>query len=232
MSTKLLRGRDPDELTEQEREFIAALMADPAHNPTNAARKAGYAVPSQAGTQLMRRKRVLAALFRKKHQRQHRLKIKSDRVLKELYWMAMRDPIDLCDPDTGAIRTDDLRQIPERTRRCIEGIKQKTRTYRTEDGETVTEVEVELKFSSKTTSIDMLMKHLSLYAAERHQHEGTLNWDAMIGASPPAPEEDPVERRILEVEAANPTPRKPTRKPVRKAVTYTPAELMGDEIPE
>lgn len=143
--------------------------------------------------------------------------------------MATRDPIDLCDPDTGEIQTDDLREIPERMRRAIDGIKQKVRTYRNPAGEEVREVETELKLCSKVASVDMLMKHLSLYAAEKHAHEITADWDAMLSAKPVAPAEDPVEARILEVSATNPTPQKPVKKPVRK-ISYTVDELI--DLPE
>lgn len=191
-------------LTDQQRTFVFQLLGDAEFNPTEAARKAKYAQPSTAAYKLLAKKEIQAVLGKKMKEREDRLEITADRVLKELACIAFRDPIELCD-ENGRISLDDLRKIPEHTRRAIESIKQKTRTLYSEHEESGQEVEVEMKFAAKLGALELLMKHLGMFAAEKKDISMSLDWDALLGTGKEGPEtdadDDPIESRIIEAES-------------------------------
>lgn len=168
-----VRGR---KLSAKEHLFVSELLADSAFNITDAARRAGYASPGQAGTKLMKRPEIAAAIAKAINARLARNELESDRVIQELGYLALRDPLDLCDKD-GYIMVNDLRRLPERIRRCIDSLEVEQRTD-PETGEV--RQKIKLKLASKLGAVELAMKHFGLFAAEKHEVKGSLDWDSLL----------------------------------------------------
>ena len=185
------RGADLTKLTVSERTFVAELLANNLFDPTRAARKAGYKAPSQAANKLMKRRRIKAALGKALKQRMDRCELTADRVLKEVEYCALRDPIALCD-ENGLIVIDDLRRIPEQIRRCIDGIKCKQ--YTDENGG-VTQT-IELKLVSKAVALELAMKHFGMLAPLKVDLRVPTDWEPLYGDDDEPVDE--VETRLIE----------------------------------
>lgn len=198
--TERQRGADIDRLPSQQQNFVRELLSSQMFSPADAARKAGYKRPSNAAYRLMQKPEIQAALGKAQRLRNEELKIDAARVLRELYYIAFRDPLQLCD-ETGRLRIDDMSQIPEEMRRCIDGIKVKqTRTRRDDDAGTETvEQEIELKLVGKLGALELLAKHLGMLMPNgelpRDGNGLQLTLDAVLRGVVRA---DPVERRIEE----------------------------------
>lgn len=181
-------------ITSQQWEFIKAMQSDPAMSPSRAAKKAGYASPYKSGNALMKKPHIQAEIGKELKKRLDRLELSGDRLLEELAYMALRDPIDLCDEETGEIIIDDLRKIPERMRRCIEGIE----TVDTYDSEGNMTRKTKIRLCSKTASVEMAMKHFGMFEKDNSQQSGNVvivNWDTL---TEPVQEQKP--GNVIEVE--------------------------------
>lgn len=194
-----IRGSDLDKFTDRERRFVFEYLID--LNGTRAARAAGY---SHKTAPVMASKLLNKPHIRRYIGKQERLKaedaqVRKEDLIQELVYQSFRDVVDLCDPETGHIVLDDLRKLPPHIRKCIDGIKVKSRSIETEKG-VIVEQSIELKLVSKTTSQDMLMKHFGWYAdGENNGGEGAIrrDWDNLTKA---IEVDDPVEQRIKEEE--------------------------------
>ena len=151
--------------------------------------------PSVAANKLMKDKRIQAILGKVLRERLERLEMSGDTLLRELAYCALRDPIDLCD-ENGHLDIDDMRNIPERMRRCIEQIK--VREFTDEDGNT--ERTTELKLTGKLAAIEIAMKHHGMFAPQQHQVTMTsINWDDLCKEGNV---KDVIEEKILAIEDA------------------------------
>ncbi len=200
MATSLIkprkRGVNPDKLSDQQMVFVHELAADECFNASAAARKAGYNSPGTKAGKLLKLSKIQAYLGVVLGKRMLRCDLTGDRVLLELKYLAFRDPIDLCD-ENGCITVTDLRQIPERMRRCIDSIKVKERTLK--DGETETTIEV--KLSSKIAALELAMKHCNLLAPQEIEVgiKNLIDWEKLYeGGSDNVL--DPIEAKIAGVE--------------------------------
>ena len=180
-STLITPGRNgtrPERLSDQQLVFINELAADEKFNKSAAAKKAGYKNPANAAGKLLCQPKILAALRRALRDRVERCELQADRVVTEVGFCALRDPIDLCDED-GYIRTNDLRQIPAPMRRCIDGIKCKQ--VLDPDGNIVAQ-QIELKLTSKIAALDLLMRHMGLldHKGDSTGEKADVDWDALL----------------------------------------------------
>ena len=123
---------------------------------------------------------VRKVLGRARLERASDLKIRGDRVLEELAYCALRDPIDMCD-ENGQLIVDDLTQIPEPMRRAIENL-EVTKHFNLDTGEEVTKMR--LTFVNKGNSLKLLMQHLGMLD-EVHHHQHT-NVSVYSNADPEA----------------------------------------------
>lgn len=192
------RGVDPKRLTDKMRQFAYEYPID--FNGVRAVIAAGYSKNGAAvrACKLLKNPLVRAAIGKAVRERLDQTNVDADRVLKEVIYCALRDPIDLCD-EQGRIRVNSLENIPEQTRRCIDGIKCKQHTDR--DGN-VTQ-EIELKLVSKISALDLLAKYFGLLQPERggDTNIAILNWDGLVsgnGESRKTIDVDPIEERIAE----------------------------------
>lgn len=187
------RGRPPKQknLTISQRRFVEILMADPNFDVKEACRKAGYASPHVMAYKLLRLRQIQAYLADKMREREKKSNVSNERILCEVDTMALRDPVDLCDKQTGLIITDDLRKIPEGIRRCIDGIevKQKIDKLGRPVGQTI-----RLKLVPKATALELAMKHRGLLAPIKVDVKQGLDWDQLIDDG--TEDEDLVEKRL------------------------------------
>lgn len=188
-------------MNDRQRAFVGEYLATADLNATEAARRAGYSGASAAAAKLMKNTSVRKAIREGMRRRGERLEIKADRVLQELARIAFRDPIDLCD-ENGQVCLDDLREIPENARRTIEAIKTRVRTVRGgESGDSDgsgQDVEVEMRFAPKIAALELLMKHLGMFAPEKKSVHMSLDPDLLFGTGDEGPDDgdDPIERAI------------------------------------
>lgn len=202
MGTTLIQERQSgsrlSKLSDQQRVFVAELLADDLFSPTEAARRAGYKNPPQAANKLLKNPTVAAALGKSLRQRLERCELKSDALLRELAASVNRDPLDLCDED-GTLITDDLRKLPEHIRRCIDSIK--CRQQFDKDGNVVGQT-IELKLTPKLQAIELAMKHFGLLKPIEHSIKMSVDWDRLYEDRSSEPVADPIAERIASVTQA------------------------------
>lgn len=175
LSNSRKRGHKPGNITAQQQVFIKAMQADPGMKPSAAAKVAGYSNPSAAAAKLMKKPHINAELSKQLTSRLERLEMNGDRLLQELAFCALRDPIDLCN-EYGEIEISDLSKIPERMRRCIESIEVVERYDR--EGNPITTTKV--KLVPKAPAIEMAMRHFGMFEKDNNQKgKDTLQgvWD-------------------------------------------------------
>jgi hypothetical protein len=173
----------PDTLTAQQQSFVDALLADPAFNVTEAARKAGYATPNKSGWRLMRKDAIQRAIGEGRKARSERTKIEADDVLTFLRGALIQNPLALFTPGpNGEWTVKSLDKIPKEYGPFIEAI-------------AIRDGEVSIRLVSKSRALEACMKHLGLYRPIQVQTEQKLHidWEEML--SPPV-DADEVEREI------------------------------------
>ncbi|KKN70633.1 hypothetical protein LCGC14_0429060 [marine sediment metagenome] len=195
MGTKLIkprkRGGNWKYLTSGQYMFCLEMLASKMMNAAEAARNAGYHNPAQAANKLMKIKRVALILKKEMEERIDRTKLSADRILEEVAYCALRDPLDLCD-ENGKIIMDDMRKLPERIRRCIDGIKLK-RYVDAETGD-VTET-MEMKLVSKMSALELAARHFGLIGPQKLDVRVLpLDFDAMVLDQKNSA--DPIEERL------------------------------------
>lgn len=195
-----VRGSDIDKFTDRERRFVFEYLID--LNGTRAALAAGYSrktAPTMA-SRLLEKTHIRRYIGKQERLKSEEAQVRKQDLIQELVYQSFRDVIDLCDPETGHIVLDDLRKLPSHIRKCIDGIKVKSRSISTDKGEVV-EQSIELKLVSKTTSQDMLMKHFGWYqdgsGGDGDRDRIPISWDDLTRA---VEVDDPVEQRIKEEE--------------------------------
>ena len=179
-------------LTPSQLTFVVEMLRDRMMNPTHAAAKAGYHNPSQAANKLMKNPVIAEALTAALEERVRRVQLDGDRLLEELAYCALRDPIDLCD-EHGRIVLTDMHQIPERMRRCIESIK--CRQGVDSDGRPWQSIEVRL--TPKIAAVELAMRHFGMLAPQKHDVniKQTIDWDSLYKKG--SGNGDVVEARVL-----------------------------------
>lgn len=182
MGTQLIESRKNgsklDGLTDQQRAFVLELLADEEFCPTHAARKAGYANPSQAANKLLKHKKIMAALGKAQREREERCQLKADDVLHYLRTALFFNPLNYFSPaGDGGWLIDDLDSLPEEVGRLIEEIEVKA--IELPDGSMSSKLKV--KFISKATVLPLAMKHLGMLH-DKTTVEGQIvhvDWDEM-----------------------------------------------------
>jgi len=152
------RARTSKFLTDKERLFISAYWANERLDIAAAAKEAGYR-GRNAGTQLMKKEKVLLAIGQELKKRLERGKLTQDDVLDHLKTILFLDPHQFFEENgSGMIRLRPLKAVPIQLRRCITKIKTKTTTSR--NGNVTQELELELM--SRDNALNLAMKHLGL----------------------------------------------------------------------
>jgi len=180
------RGGNKKKLTVQQECFVMEMLADPAMNPTEAARKAKYSNPGAACQKLLKNPNVQAFLGKERLQRVERKRLEADEVMDQLREALLLDPRDIFEKaQDGSFVVKDLDEIPIEVRRCITKIKSKRRI--SADGEVETWMEIETM--SKDAALANAMKHFNLMDPDRvNINVGgiTLDFDKLCSAPQPS----------------------------------------------
>jgi len=161
------RQRDPPErirkgVTGQQRMFVDAIQADPELSLVEAARMAGYKYPSQAVKNLMAKPVIQAMVSKVKNSIAERMEFNGMIIESQLMEIVLFDPASIFTDETGAIEFKRLEDIPEATRRCINGIKITQKTF-----ESGTITEMEIKWPDKLAAIKLGMLRAGLLEPDK-----------------------------------------------------------------
>lgn len=185
---------DPSLLSDKETMFVKEYLVD--MNQSAAARRVGVKNPSTYAGSLMKLPRIQKAILAHINHRAEKLEITSEKVLQELAYSVFRDPLDLCDPKTGQLIVNDMRQIPKRMRSCMEGIEVEAFTN-PETGEI--RQKMKIKLTSKMAAMELAMKHLGLIEPVETNVKVTVDWDKLYQDGSKSHQSTPIEDRIAAV---------------------------------
>lgn len=166
-------------LPPRQQRFVDEYLVD--LNATQAAIRAGYSkrTANEQAARLLANVSVARVIAKAKEERSERVKISQDEVLRELLTILRSDVRDFLVDDTGNL---ELREgAPDEAWRAVSSVKHRIieRGGKTPDDEQFTVREVEFKLWNKNDAIDKCMKHLGAYAAEKHEHSGSLLEDLL-----------------------------------------------------
>lgn len=158
-----------------------------------AAIDAGYSekVASVVACRLLKNPEVISRLNSIREKDNRKMELTREKVLAELSKSLFRDPVGLQN-DEGFIVTD-LRQIPKELRTIIDGFK--ITQNLDEEGRPISQ-KIEVKLVSKSSAIDMGMKHLGAYAAEKQEQRISVDWDSLYGRTTIV---DPVDEAVKQI---------------------------------
>lgn len=141
----------------RERLFIHEYLVD--LHAGRAAERAGYAAGHQAGARMLADPRIADHIERRIKEREARLEITQDQVLRELACIAFYDPAKMFDEDGAPLP---LHKMPEAIRRAIAGLERvELFEGRGEDRKAIGHV-AKIKVSSKLDALQLLMRHLGM----------------------------------------------------------------------
>lgn len=152
-------------LTAKKQRFCEEYIKD--LNAGAAAGRAGYSTKGNShfshGFKLLNDADVQAEISRLNKARQQSTGITPERVLLELWRLATVDVGEVLDFEGDNLKLRYPKTIPESARRAISSVKVKR--YLEGSGDEAREVELtEFKFADKTRSLELLGKHLNLFA--------------------------------------------------------------------
>lgn len=136
-------------LTAKQKLFVDEYLID--LNATQAAIRAGYSTKraQEIGYQLLRKTTVSEVIDQALAERSRRTGISQDRVLQELARIALVNPLNVVDPESGEVRTD----ISPDDAAAIASV---TRKF----GKTV---ECSVRLHDKVKALELLGRHLGMY---------------------------------------------------------------------
>jgi hypothetical protein len=181
-----------DALTTRQERFVVEYAT--IGNGRQAAINAGYSekIAAVMSCRLLKNSLVVAALTKIKKKDERKLEITRETVLMELAKGLFRDPIGM-ENSEGFVVTS-LRDIPPELRSIIDGFEV---TQQLDEDGTPYSQKIKVKLVPKASVIDMGMKHLGAYAAEKSVTKVSLDWDSMHDRSPII---DPAETEIKKIE--------------------------------
>lgn len=166
---------DLRELPDQQR--AVALEYVKRYDMVAACKKAGYEDPEGEAKKLLKSKRFKRAVGHLQYRNAELSQLQRMDILEELSKLAMRDILDFCD-ENGVLQCD-LSKVPPHARRCIDGIEVRQKLSR--QGEVIGQT-IKVKLVPKLPAIEMLMRHMGMFAPQEHKHEHTMNWDELFQA--------------------------------------------------
>ena len=170
---------------------------------TKAAKVAGYRSPRATAKQLLSKRHIQVNIRRYEKLLEKDYTIRRGLILKEVEDCALRKGGDFVDAE-GRINTN-FKHMPEDVQAAVDGITQTVTTRVYPDGTEEENVKTNLKLVSKSSALDMAMKHVGGYAPENHQHAVVMYdfdklYDSMNGSNGAQTHEDTVEDELLELE--------------------------------
>lgn len=197
-----------EHLTVLEQKFVNEYLVDP--NGVRAYRRASgdkisYANARSEACKLLTRPNVRAEIDAGMKAVSRYAKVKAAKVVKGLATVALADPLDFLDRETG--NPLPLDQVPRRARMSVKSIKAKVVSRKlekfTDDGgeeqiaEVTTEI-IEIGLNDRVAALDKLMKHLGQYMQDNQQKFGVKS-DAEADAL-----REKLKQRGLVFDVANP----------------------------
>jgi phage terminase small subunit len=164
-------------LTPKQARFVEHYLVD--LNATQAAVRAGYSpkTAEKIGSENLKKPEVRRAIDEAQQRRSERVQVTSDDVLRELLRIATTD-IGLAFDEHGGLKA--LKDIPVDVRRAISSVEVEQLSV---DGVSIGTV-AKLKFWDKTKSLELLGKHLRLFA-DKIEHSGNVTLEQLVTASIP-----------------------------------------------
>ncbi len=176
------KRRAGEHLTVFEQKFVNEYLIDP--NGIRAYRRAiknkvSYATARSEASKLLTRPNVRDEITAAMKAVSHYAKVKAAKVVKGLTKIALVDPLDLFDRETGNMLP--LEKVPPRARLAIQKIKckvvsKKLESFTDENGDQqvaeVTTETIEVAFNDRNSALDKLAKHLGLYLKDNEQKHG------------------------------------------------------------
>lgn len=153
-----MKWRPDGELTERQRRFVEAYLLDP--NARQAAIAAGYSAKTAdvTGAQLVALPKIAAFLDEVRRKRLATVEISRERVLRELAALAFSNVDHYVVDEKGAVTL--APDAPADAMRAVSSIKRRITT--TEDGKTITRVEI--KLWDKALPLKLAGRHVGLFA--------------------------------------------------------------------
>jgi phage terminase small subunit len=181
-----------DVLTTRQERFVVEYAT--IGNGRQAAINAGYSekIAAVMSCRLLKNSLVVAALTKIKKKDERKLEITRETVLMELAKGLFRDPIGMENAEGFVVMS--LKDIPPELRSIIDGFEV---TQQLDEDGTPYSQKIKVKLVPKASVIDMGMKHLGAYAAEKSVTKVSLDWDSMHDRSPII---DPAETEIKKIE--------------------------------
>ena len=178
------------ELTDQRMLFVAEYLVD--FDATRAAIAAGYSkhTASVKGSQLLSDSKIARVVRQLQKEDLERCQLTREEVLLQLYYCATRSAADFCD-ENGRIITD-VQRLTKRAQNTIDGIEQTI--SHDMNGEEI--VRTKLRLVPKAEAINMALKHMGMYAPDKHDvtvHPG-LDFDKLAKEDRPP---DEIEAELL-----------------------------------
>lgn len=174
------RGSNVKLLTTQQQLFIKELLATKDFNITEAAKRAGYAHPSQAGTKLMANKAVANAIGKAVGDRAAKLEVTSERVVEELARIAFVNPANMF--SKGKLL--EISEMPEDTVRALSGFDVEVVHSGFDDENPTSTTTIKPRLWNKLEALKLLMAHLGMnLPGSKVKVEGTVNVIAQAIAS-------------------------------------------------
>ena len=163
-------------------------------NGRQAAINAGFSptIAAKEACKILKKPEAISLLNSIKEKDEKKLELTREKVLRELANGLFRDPVGMEGSD-GFVVTK-LSDIPKELRTIIDGFKV-TQIFG-KKGDVVGQ-KIEVKLVSKASVIDMGMKHLGAYAAEKQENKVSIDWDALYGRRSII---DPAEEAIKQIE--------------------------------
>ena len=147
--------------------FVQEFLVD--LDGTKAARRCGWANPSQAASLLLSDPYVAAAIEIAKARRLTRVAITQDQVLNEMALLALSRIDHYMIDDDGNVQLRD--GAPEGAMAAVQSIDKKTTVRTDRDGTTTITYDVKLKLWDKPTPLRLMGRHVGLFP-DRVEHTG------------------------------------------------------------
>lgn len=195
-------GADLSKLTAKQRLFCLEMIGDANFNATEAARRAGYAIPQGAVGGLLKHKAIKRFLGKQKRLREERTQLTSDVIWQQLHRAVFFDPIEAFESaGKGWWIVKDLEVIPQEFRQLIEEIKITTRPVRVlveENGEQKVKIVdkplAHLKFVSKGGALATAARHA---IPQEHEVMMKIDYDRLYRDNRNEPNE--IEGEVLRI---------------------------------
>lgn len=96
--------------------------------------------------------------------------VDTENILKELLVIAYSDVTDYI-----GLSLAEIKKLPPEVRRCLQGIKIKTKKYKDRQGKEITEENIEFKLIDKLGAIDKINKYIGFYEVDNKQKANNIN---------------------------------------------------------